>query len=357
MMKAGSKAGEKTLRLLIAPMASWLADPMTTDIVVNEPGRVLVERRIEGGSEWVEHQVPEFDLDRLEAIATLAAAMTKQDVSDSKPLCATIFPDGERVQIVRSPAVELGFLSLTIRRPSAWAPTIDGLASSGLFSSAEFAGQREDPAEAMLLRLHGRKEWAAFFSAAVAHRKNIILCGATGSGKTTLAKALIGAIPLHERVLTIEDTPEMVVPHRNKAHLFYSKGDQGLSRVTAGDLLEACLRMRPDRVLLQELRDGSAFTYLRGVASGHPGSITTLHSESTYGAFDVMTLMVKQHEAGRHLSDADIHKLIFQLVDVVAHCDRSTGSFRITEVYYDPARKRAADINAMDRNPVRIAAE
>jgi type IV secretion system protein VirB11 len=115
--------------------------------------------------------------------------------------------------------------------------------------------------------------------------------------------------------------------------------------------------MRPDRVLLQELRDGSAFTYLRGVASGHPGSITTLHSESTYGAFDVMTLMVKQHEAGRHLSDADIHKLIFQLVDVVAHCDRSTGSFRITEVYYDPARKRAADINAMDRNPVRIAAE
>jgi type IV secretion system protein VirB11 len=352
-----SKAGERTLRLLIEPMAAWLADPHTTDVIINEPGHVLVERRIDGGSAWAAHLVPEFDLDRLEAIATLAAAMTRQDVSDSRPLCATIFPDGERVQIVRSPAVDPGYLSLTIRRPSAWAPTIEGLASSGLFGAAEFAGKREDPAEAELLQLHGRKQWAAFFSAAVAHRKNIILCGATGSGKTTLAKALIGAIPLHERVLTIEDTPELVVPHRNRTHLFYSKGDQGLSRVTAGDLLEACLRMRPDRVLLQELRDGSAFTYLRGVASGHPGSITTLHAESPYGAFDVMTLMVKQHEAGRHLSDADIHRLIFQLVDVVAHCDRSNGRFRITEVYYDPARKRAADVTAMDRNLARIAAE
>ena len=353
-----SKAGERTLRLLIAPMAAWLADPRTTDVIVNEPGCVLVERRIENGSEWVEHRVPEFDLDRLESIATLAAAMTQQDVSDSRPLCATIFPDGERVQIVRAPAVAPGCLSLTIRRPSAWAPTLAGLADAGLFGAAECAGRQEDPAEAKLLHLHGRKDWAAFFSAAVVQRKNIILCGATGSWKTTLAKALTGAIPPHERVLTIEDTPEMRVPHRNHTHLFYSKGDQGLARVTAGDLLEACLRMRPDRVLLQELRDGAAFTYLRGVASGHPGSITTLHAQSTYGAFDVMTLMVKQHEAGRHLSDSDIHRLIFQLVDVVAHCDRSTGHFRITEVYYDPARKRAADIKAMGgRHPVLTAAE
>lgn len=338
-----SKAGEKTLRLLVEPMAAALADPRTTDVVVNRPGEYLVERRIEGGSEWTTCLAPSLDLDRLEAIATLAAAMTKQDVSDSKPLCATIFPDGERVQIVRSPAVELGALSLTIRRPSAWAPTIDGLADSGLFSSAGYAGERVDPAERQLLDLHDRRDWAAFFAAAVAHRKNVIICGATGSGKTTLAKALIGAIPLGERVLTIEDTPELVVPHANKAHLYYSKGDQGLSRVTAGDLLEACLRMRPDRVLLQELRDGSAFTYLRGVASGHPGSITTLHADSAYGVFDQITLMVKQHEAGRHLSDADIHRLVVQLVDIVAHCDRSTGRFRITEVYYDPARKHAAD--------------
>ena len=352
-----SRAGEQTLRFLLAPIAPWLADPRTTDVVINRPGEVFVERRTDSGSEWLARDVPEFDLDRLEAVATLAAAMTRQDVSDAKPLCATVFPDGERVQVVRSPAVEPGLLSLTVRRPSAWMPTIAGLAESGLFGSAELAGTRTDPAEIELLEMHRRREWAPFFSAAVRHRKNIILCGATGSGKTTFSKALIGAIPHDERVLTIEDTPELTVPHRNRVHLFYSKGDQGLARVSAGDLLEASLRMRPDRVLLQELRDGSAFTYLRGVASGHPGSITTLHAESTHGAFDVLALMVKQNEAGRHLSDADIRKLILQLVDVVAHCDRSTGRFRITEVYYDPTRKRQAGGVAESRASDRVAAE
>jgi type IV secretion system protein VirB11 len=282
--------------------------------------------------------------------------MTKQDVSDTKPLCATILPDGERVQIVRSPAVQLGLLSITIRRPSSWAPTIDSLAQSGLFSAAAVAGEREDPGEMVLSTLHRNRDWPAFFAAAVAHRKNIILCGSVGSGKTTFAKALIAAIPLDERVLTIEDTPEMVVPHRNRVHLFYSKGDQGLARVDAGDLLEACLRMRPDRVLLQELRDGSAFTYLRGVASGHPGSITTLHADNAHGAFDVLTLMIKQNEAGRHLSDADIRKLLFQLVDVVGHCT-NRGGFGITEVYYDPAMKRAAESRAGTGHLARIAAE
>lgn len=351
-----SRAGEQTLRHLLAPIAGCLADPRTTDVVVNRPGEVLVERRTDSGSAWSVEAVPDFSLDRLEAIATLAAAMTKQDVSDARPLCATVLPDGERVQVVRSPAVEPGLLSLTIRRPSAWMPTIDGLAQAGLFGTADVAGARVDQAETELVELHHRRDWAAFFSAAVRHRKNIILCGATGSGKTTFSKALIGAIPLEERVLTIEDTPELTVPHSNRVHLFYSKGDQGLARVTAGDLLEASLRMRPDRVLLQELRDGSAFTYLRGVASGHPGSITTLHAESAHGAFDVLALMVKQNEAGRHLSDPDIRKLVVQLVDVVAHCDRSTGRFRITEVYYDPDRKREAGAQARARGSDRMAA-
>ena len=105
-------------------------------------------------------------------------------------------------------------------------------------------------------------------------RRNILISGATGSGKTTFAKGLVELIPLHERLLTIEDTRELTVPHRNAVHLLYAKDGQGVARTGPRALLESALRMRPDRILLQELRDGAAaFFFLRTVNSGHPGSI------------------------------------------------------------------------------------
>lgn len=331
-----TRNGERTLRMLLEPLAAWLSDPATTEVCVNRPGEVFVERR----GAWERHEVPVLDFARLDAIATLAAAMTAQDVGPSRPLCATVLPDGQRVQVVRPPAVAPGTLSLTVRKPSAYAPSLDSLREGGTFQGTGAADGALPEADAGLLALLTARDWSGFLAAAVKARKNVVLCGATGSGKTTVAKALIRAIPETERVVTIEDTPELEVPHANRVHLFYSKGAQGLAQVAAGDLLEASLRMRPDRVLLQELRDGSAFTWLRGAASGHPGSITTLHADGARGAFDAMALMVKEHPAGRHLADADVRTLLRQLVDVVAHCDRSTGRFRITEVWFDPAAKR-----------------
>src|SRR4029450_186249 len=93
-------------------------------------------------------------------------------------------------------------------------------------------------------------------------------------------------IPYEERIVSIEDTPELVIPQPNHVRLFYPKGGQGQAKVDAKDLLESCLRMRPDRILLQELRDGTAFTYIRNVNSGHPGSITTVHADSARLAFE-----------------------------------------------------------------------
>jgi type IV secretion system protein VirB11 len=336
MTRSRERPGERTLRMLLEPLAAWLSDPATTEVCVNRPGEVFVERR----GAWERHQVPILDFTQLEAIATLAAAMTAQDVGPSRPLCATVLPDGQRIQVVCPPAVAVGTMSLTIRKPSAYAPSLNALREGGAFQGTGAAEGAVPKADAGLLALLAARDWSGFLATAVKTRKNIVLCGATGSGKTTVAKALIRAIPETERVVTIEDTPELEVPHENRVHLFYSKGTQGLAQVAAGDLLEASLRMRPDRVLLQELRDGSAFTWLRGAASGHPGSITTLHADSARGTFDAMALMVKEHPAGRHLADADVRALLRQLVDVVAHCDRSTGSFRITEVWFDPAAKR-----------------
>ncbi|WP_293392202.1 ATPase, T2SS/T4P/T4SS family, partial [Phenylobacterium sp. RIFCSPHIGHO2_01_FULL_69_31] len=158
--------------------------------------------------------------------------------------------------------------------------------------------------------------------------------------KTTFSKTLIKLIPEGERLLTIEDARELSVPHRNVVHLIYAKDGQGLARVGAKQLLESALRMRPDRILLQELRDGTAFFYLRNVNSGHPGSITTVHADSAQLAFEQLTLLVKESEGGRDLSRADIRTLLLLLVDIVVQMKRQAGRFRMTEVYYDPLRKR-----------------
>src|SRR6185369_9514983 len=141
--------------------------------------------------------------------------------------------------------------------------------------------------EQQLLSLLRTQNYEAFMRLAVRSRKNILVSGPTGSGKTTWTKALIQEIPAAERLITIEDAKELVLDrHPNHVRLYYSKDDQGLARVTPRQLLESCLRMKPDRILLAELRSDEAFDYLRNVNSGHPGSITSIHAASAELAFE-----------------------------------------------------------------------
>ena len=335
-----SRPGERVLRLMTVPIAGFLDDPDTTEVVIHRLREVGVERR----GQWSWHDVPAFDYDRLDGIATLCAAMSHQDVGPDRPLCASVLPDGQRVQICRPPAVASGTISLTIRRPSSFNPDLGALAAGGLFSRTDVAQLRAHPLDAELGALHQARDWARFFPLAVRARKTIILTGDTGSGKTTIAKALIQEIPLDERLVTVEDTAEFIgLPHRNLVALFYSKGGQGLAKVRSEDLIEAALRMRPDRILMQELRDGAAFTFIRSIAAGHPGSITTCHASNASGAFDALRLMIKQHEAGKHLADPDVRLLLRQRVDVIAHCEkRPDGSRGVSEVFFDPSAKLAS---------------
>ncbi|CAO3441210.1 P-type DNA transfer ATPase VirB11 [Azospirillum endophyticum] len=336
-----TRAGETTLRLLLEPLTALLADPEVTELVVNRPGEAGVER----AGVWSWHGLPELGFARLDAIATLCAALSQQDVGPEQPLCASVLPDGERVQIARPPAVEAGRLSLTIRRPASFVPTIASLAAGGLFARTAPATPRVHPRDAELRTLHRAGDWERFFPLAVRAKKTVIVTGDTGSGKTTVAKALIQAIAPEERLVTIEDTAEFTgLPQRNRVALFYSKGGQGLARLRPEALIEAALRMRPDRIVMQELRDGAAFPFLRALAAGHPGAVTTCHAGSAAGAFDALRLMVKQHEAGRHLADADVQALLRRHIDVVAHCRRGADGFTIEEVFFDPPATRPAGV-------------
>jgi type IV secretion system protein VirB11 len=176
---------------------------------------------------------------------------------------------------------------------------------------------------------------------AVCSRKNILVSGPTGSGKTTWTKALIREIPSDERLVTIEDAKELVLDrHPNHVRLYYSKDDQGVARVTPKQLLESCLRMKPDRILLAELRAEEAFDYLRNVNSGHPGSITSVHATSAELAFEQLVLLVKQNPGGRELARQDIKSLLYLLIDVVIQFGVERHERFIKEIWFDPERKR-----------------
>lgn len=320
----------------LGPLRPLLAGADVTELVVNRPGEVGIERA--GGWEW--RDVPELTSEWLETLARAAAAFTRQDVTAEAPICSTTLPDDERCQIVIPPAVPAGTVSLTIRKPSVATFGMEDFTRAGLFEDVALASEDLSADERQLVALRDAGDWPAFFDLAVKSRRNILVSGATGSGKTTFAKGLVRLIPDHERLLTIEDARELVVPHRNVVHLLYSKEGQGLSKAGAKQLLESALRMRPDRILLQELRDGTAFFYLRNVNSGHPGSITTVHADSAALAFEQLTLLVKESPGGQDLARDDVRALLHLLVDVVVQMKKTDGRFRVTEVFYDPLRKR-----------------
>ncbi|NKJ09625.1 P-type DNA transfer ATPase VirB11 [Rhizobium sp. SG741] len=330
-MTEASDAG--VVRELLSPLSRFLKDASLYEIVINRPEEVLTE----GPEGWQSHELPELGFDKLMRLARAVASYSNQAIDESRPILSATLPDEERIQIVVPPATTKGTVSITIRKPSAVTLTLDDLEGAGLFSEATAVSTGVASWDKKLIDLYEAANYAAFLHQAVLARKNIIISGATGSGKTTLSKALIRHIPEQERIISIEDTPELVISQPNHVRLFYSKGGQGLAKIGVKDLLESCLRMRPDRILLQELRDGAAFYYIRNVNSGHPGSITTVHADSAQLAFEQLTLLVKESEGGRDLTRDDIRALLGAAIDVIIQCKRSDGRFLVTEIYFEPS--------------------
>jgi type IV secretion system protein VirB11 len=325
------------LELNLRPLRPHLDDPGVTELCINKPKEAFVETR----RGWERRALPFADFDWCRRLAKLIANSTRQRVDEATPLLSASLPTGERAQLVLPPATSQGTVAITLRRPSEAVWSIGELSARGIFRSTRRSTAALDGMEQELLKLLAGQEYEAFMRLAVAARKNILVSGPTGSGKTTWTKALIREIPTSERLITIEDAQELVLDnHPNHVRLFYSKDDQGLAKVTPKQLLESCLRMKPDRILLAELRAEEAFDYLRNVNSGHPGSITSIHAGSCELAFEQLVLLVKQSAGGRELARADIKSLLYLLVDVVIQFGVEGGERFIKEIWYEPERRR-----------------
>jgi type IV secretion system protein VirB11 len=316
------------LRTYLGPFAPWLDRPDVTDILVNRPGEVWID----GAKGFERFAVPEVTDQILQRLAQQIAAHTSQGVSREHPLLAATLPDGARVQIVTPPATRAN-VALAIRKHVVQDLTLSDYESGGAFANAKRAvsGQKT-AADVDLAQMLDRGDMRGFFSAAVKQGRNIVISGGTGTGKTTFLNALLKEIPETDRVLVIEDTPEVKLQHPNAVGLVAVGSELGETQIGIDELLRASLRMRPDRLMVGEIRGPEAFTFLRAVNTGHPGSITTVHADSPEGAMDQIAFMTLQ--AGLTLTRADVIDYARSVIDIVVQLGRQQGRRTVNSVAF-----------------------
>lgn len=308
------------LEAYLAPLVPVLARSDVTDIFINRAQEVWVET-LGGATERIE--APELTEERLWRLARQIASLSHQGISREHPLLSARLPDSSRVQVVAPPATR-GPIAIAIRKHVMSDLSLAHYEQEGAFASASaFAKVVEDRPDGL------GTEPARYLREAVRQRKNILISGGTSTGKTTFLNALVREIPAAERLILIEDTPELILRHENAVGLVAVKGELGEARVTPDDLLQASLRMRPDRIILGELRGSEAYTFLRAVNTGHPGSMTTIHANSPAGALEQLALIV---QANSNLSRGDILDYVRFVVDVSVQLERIDGRRVVSQI-------------------------
>jgi len=236
-----------------------------------------------------------------------------------------VFGNDVRVQVVIPPAIESG-VSLSIRKYiSHVLRPVDIQFVTGKLVDVE-AERREQ--QEQILEFAANGDLPKLFQTAIDNRLNILIAGGTSSGKTTIARALLAMVHPDERIITIEDAVELRPTHKNVVALVADRRE-GSDR-NAGKLLESSLRMRPDRLILGEIRGAEAYNFLEAINTGHPGSITTIHADSPTLALERMALMVMQ--TGVRLSRQDVIDYATQTIDMIVQVGRRAGKRGVLDV-------------------------
>jgi type IV secretion system protein VirB11 len=308
----------------LAPLAAFLNRADVTDIYINRPTEVWVET-LGGASE--RHDAPDLTRETLARLARQIAAFANQGISREHPLLAASLPDGARVQIASPPATR-GEMAIAIRKHVSANLTIDDYLQAGAFDATfrhETSLLVREPSAPPLT-----PDFGEMLKSAVRNRRNILISGGTSTGKTTFLNALLREVPFHERLIVIEDTPELALTHANAVGLLAARSKLREADVTTDDLLNAALRMRPDRIIVGELRGAEAYTFLRAVNTGHPGSISTIHADTPDKAVEQLALLVLQ--TGARLGWDDIVRYVRSTIDMFVQLDRQGGRRQVTSI-------------------------
>jgi type IV secretion system protein VirB11 len=310
--------GERSVYLdaYLAPFREWLERDTVTEILVNRPGEVWIEDAAHPGMQKVIR--PEIDDRLIQRLAEQVARVSHQGINREHPLLGATLPakgneGGARVQFCGPPAARKHW-AMAIRRHRRLDLPLDAYDTGPL--SARQQGAMPDANAAPV----------AFLREAIRQRRTILVSGGTSTGKTTFLNAMLGEIPRHERVVLVEDTPELRLPGENGVGLVAVKGELGEAKVTANELLQAALRLRPDRIVLGELRGAESVSFLRAINTGHPGSFSTIHANSLRGALEQLALMVMQTGIGLTRSDTIAYSA--SVIDVIVQLGRDGSGKR-----------------------------
>ena len=287
------------------PLEMLLSDPTVSEIMVNGPKQIYVERR----GKLVKSSVTFQDDDHVRRIIDRIVSPLGRHIDDSNPMVDARLPDGSRVNAV-IPPVSLCGPSLTIRKFSNKPLTIDNLIAFGSMSSS----------------------MASFLEAAVRGKLNILVSGGTGSGKTTLLNVLSAFIPADERIVTIEDAAELRLMQDHVVSLESRPANlEGNGAITIRDLVRNALRMRPDRIIVGEVRGGETLDMLQAMNTGHDGSLTTAHANTPRDCLSRVETMVMM--AGMDLPASAIRHQISGALDLIVQQARlRDGSRKVTSI-------------------------
>ena len=302
-MQIIQQIGDSVLGL--GPLEPYVRDPEVTEIMVNDPYTIYVER----GGKIYRTEASFVDIEQLRRTIDKIVAKVGRRVDESSPYVDARLPDGSRVNAI-IPPLAIDGPALTIRKFAADPYTADDLAALGTMT----------------------KEVAEFLRASVEGKINVLVSGGTGAGKTTSLNVLSSFIPDDERIITIEDSAELRLQQPHVVRLEFRPANiEGKGEVTIRDLVRNALRMRPDRIVVGEVRGGEALDMLQAMNTGHDGSISTIHANSprdVLSRLETMTLM-----AGMDLTVRAVREQIAAAIGLIVHQARlKDGTRRITHV-------------------------
>lgn len=312
----------------------FLSRPGVTEVAINRPGEIWTET---SGKGWERHEMPHLTLDLCKHLVNTLAVYNFRVLTVKSPIKTVELPgsEGYRAQLVIPPACERDTVSITFRKPSLDRFSLEDYDRSGRFSQANQERKSQTQLnewERDLRQLVRDRDFVQFFRQAVKRKLNIIIFGGTGSGKTTFAKAVVDIYPPECRLLTIEELNELKLPlHLNHVHLLYGE------YVTPKELVSCCMRMKGDHIFLAELTGDEAWDFMEVLNTGHPGTITTAHSNSDKEGYARITGLIKQSKVGAGLDIDYIERRVRTSFDVVMYMEKT----QILSVTYEPEIKLA----------------
>lgn len=318
---------------LLAPLTQFLSDPQVSEILVNKPQEVWIEK--EGALQ--SHPVEALTEAHLVRLFQLIANENKQRLSKETPLLSGSLLDGSRVQLCLPPTAK--YPALSIRRKVVRHFTLENYSEQNFYQNVKKADieskslkdlSQEDQ---LLVELYQKRHWDSFIRWAITNKKNIVISGGTSSGKTTFLNACLHYIDHADRMILLEDTREIDIPHPNQVQLLASKGDQGEARVNMQDLVQCCLRLRPDRIIMGEIRGREIMDFISACSTGHEGSLTSIHANNPRIAFMRMTQMYKLNNVPS-MTDQDIMRELKEVIDIIIQIAKTPEGRKVQGIYY-----------------------